>query len=182
MPRAIAAFLTILFLSAPVSSNERFPNGSFHVINTAGFVQANGERHSIRRDLDVGVAEIQRVSDNRLQIHVNGVKIELFPVENGLAALEWDTRGTNLLHGADLQALMNAPDRSQIPVWGADVDWPDSSFARLVLFPLGTNAYAGFLISQPPGKTVVRQMEFRQIFGPSNRPLSPARSHMTRKN
>ena len=174
MIRLFAAFLTFLFLTASVFSEEQFLSGKYQVINTAGFLETSNERRPLERDRSVGIAEIRQVTDNRLQIGINGTKLNLFPIENGLAALEWDSTGTGLLHRTDLQALLKTSDRSKIPAWGADIAWPGIETARMVLFPLRTNAYAGFLISQPHGNTIVRQMEFRQVFGPTNRPRMPS--------
>jgi hypothetical protein len=167
--RILVIFYALLLLATPVQAND-LPVGKFKVLNTAGFVQEHGIRKPLERDSKTGMAEIVHEQDNSLIVTIGGTDIQLFPMENGLAALEWNASDTTLLHGIDIEALNNKTKRNEIPAWGAELPWQNMGKVQLALLPLGETAYTGFLISHPKDKTVVRQMEFRQVFGPANRP------------
>jgi len=176
MLRILTILLVALFFTAPVHAGSEFPLGEFQVINSAGFLQHDGIRQELETDRAVGTASLTSEPDGTLSVTINGSTLHLFPLENGLASLEWDAEETFLLRSADIEAFLGGRAADDIPAWGADLVWPGSGDVRLVLFPLGGQAYTGFLISHPDGKTVVRQMEFRQIFGPGNRPQLSANS------
>ncbi|TYC64191.1 hypothetical protein FMN50_01695 [Rhodobacterales bacterium] len=175
MTRLVAAILTIFAFSASLHAEEAFPVGTFpagifHVANTAGFTQHNGIREDLAIDDGMGTAFIQVLDDGTLTVEINGARIRLFRVKDGLTALEWDASDTTLLHEIDIEALIREEGLTDIPVWGADVDWPGSDKVRLVLLPLGPTSVTGFLISHLQDTVVVRQMEFRKVFGPEGRP------------
>ncbi|MEM9632633.1 MAG: hypothetical protein AAGA50_14980 [Pseudomonadota bacterium] len=182
MLRTFSVFLLFITISFQVSAGGYPQSGRFEVINSDGFVQQNGTRTRLKADRDTGIASIEHASGDSLLLGINGSSIRLFPIENGLAALEWNSGGTTLLHDADILALLDTEDPSNVAVWGADLAWPGTIGTQLVLFTLRPNAYAGFLISETKSKTIVRQMEFRQIFGPANRPQASARSNLASKN
>lgn len=178
--RTLATILALVFLSMPLQAGNRLPVGEFQVINSAGFVQEDGNREPLATDRGVGAARISRDADS-LIVEINGSAIRLFVLENGLASLEWDAEDTALLHSRDIQAFNRGKAPDEIPAWGAELIWPGSGSVQMVLLPLGTSAYTGFLISHPQDRTVVRQMEFRQVFGPANRPQLSASSGDTAK-
>ncbi|MBN9670889.1 hypothetical protein [Roseibium aggregatum] len=175
--QAIAGLIAIFCLTTPLRAESNFPLGTFQVVNSAGFVEENGIRQPLELDQNAGVATIGRENDGTLLLEINNTQIGLFPVANGLDALSWDAEATALLHDVDIQALLGESDRAEIPVWGARVDWPGNGTVEIVLLPLGIDALTGFVISHPGEKTVVRQMEFRQTFGPANRPEFSHPSH-----
>lgn len=170
MFKFIAAVVAFLASAVPLHAEVPFPLGTFQVVNTAGFIQKNGERTQLPADEKTGTATLSDLGDGKLALDINGARIVLFPVKNGLAALEWDAQGTALLHDIDIQALIRENDRHEIPVWGAKLDWPQEGSVEMVLLPLGDDAVTGFLVSHPKDLTVVRQMEFHQVFGPEGRP------------
>ncbi|WP_157738777.1 hypothetical protein [Labrenzia sp. VG12] len=170
MSKLLAMIFMVFCLAAPLRAEEIVPAGTYRVVNTEGFSQKDGVRTALERDHTVGTAIIAPQGDNSLLLEINGSALRLFPLERGLAGLEWNAEDTALLHGKDIQALLDKASREEVPAWGADIAWPRHGQVQLVLFPLGERALTGFLISRPGSKTVVRQMEFRQVFGPSNRP------------
>lgn len=165
--------LVVLCLAAPVAAADSLAYGSFKAINTGGFVQSGETRKPLDQDTGVGTARIEPSDTGGLTLTVNGALIELFRLEGGLAALEWDAGGTVLLHSIDIQALFGKGEAADVPAWGAALEWPGMGPVQFVVLPLGATAYTGFLISRPGNSTVVRQMEFRKIIGPSNRPARP---------
>ena len=170
MSKLLAAFFMFLFLTGPLWAEKLLPSGTYQVVNTEGFTQTDGVRTALERDLTIGTALIAPQSDNSLLMEINGSGLRLFPLEKGLAGLEWNSDGTALLHSVDIQALLDKASRDDVPAWGADIVWPGQGQVQLVLLPLGGKSLTGFLISHPGSSTVVRQMEFRQVFGPANRP------------
>lgn|GEM_PF-1808001 len=170
MSRTITSLLVFFLLVLPSEAAGDAPLGLFKVVNTAGFVEQDGARQPLKGDMDEGIAQIERDLAGSLRLDINGTDFRLFPVERGLAALVWDSGGTDLLHGIDIQALFGTRNPADVPAWGANLDWPGSGTVQLVLLPLDEKAYAGFLISHPGGRIVVRQMEFRQSYGHFDRP------------
>lgn len=170
MFKLLATLTFLICLAQPLTAETDAPQGAFKVVNTEGFVQENGMRTPLPVDTASATVSIVHQEDGGLSLTINGTLIELFALENGLAALQWNADGTSLLHAIDIQAFQDKSDRKDVPAWGADLVWPGVGKAQLVLLPLGANAYTGFLISRPGNRTVVRQMEFRKAFGPANRP------------
>jgi hypothetical protein len=168
----VSLFIFVLFV-LPLEAAGDVPLGIFKVVNTEGFVQQNGVRKPLQGDMSEGTALIEQASDESLNVEINGAKLRLFPLEQGMAALAWDANGTDLLHGVDVLALFGKEKSADVPAWGANLDWPGSGTVQLVLLPLGETAYAGFLVSHPGDKTVVRQMEFRRAYGHFDRPGVP---------
>ena len=173
MTRHIAAILAILCTIVTANAETEFPEGEFQVINTAAFKQQEGVRTPLNTGSRTGNAEIEIRTDGSFELGINGTRIVLFPFETGLAGLAWDAQGSSLMEEMDIEALNPARSRGDIPVWGAELAWPGLGLTRMVVMPLGPAAYSGILISFPENRTVVRQMEFRQVFGPLNRPGSP---------
>lgn len=163
----------LVLLAGPVQAAGTPPLGGFKVVNTGGFVQTGETRSPLEADVAIVTARIEPSENDGLTVLINGVEIRLFRLEQGLGALEWNAGGTALLHSADILALFGTSDEAEVPAWGANLDWPGAGPVQMILLPLGETAYTGFLISRPGKKTVVRQMEFRQVFGPSNRPSGP---------
>ncbi|PVB60933.1 hypothetical protein [Labrenzia sp. 011] len=179
MLRRVAVFLAFVFLSAPIQAANDYPLGEFRVINSSGFVETDGVRRDLPADRTVAIASIARDSDDSVIVAINGSTIRLHPLKNGLAALEWNARGTAMLHKSDIVSLLEERAPAQIPVWGAELAWPALGPVQMVLLPFGFSAYTGFLISHPDNRTVVREMEFRQVFGPAGRPQFSANSNGT---
>ncbi|POF31490.1 hypothetical protein [Roseibium marinum] len=178
MLRLFAAFLAVVFFAVPLQAGNDYPVGEFRVINSTGFVEMDGIRQELETDRTVATARIARDPDDSVTVMINGSTIRLHPLKNGLASVEWNARGTAMLHKADIQALMNDRAPGEIPAWGAELVWPDLGPVQMVLLPFGFTAYTGFLVSHPGKKTVVREMEFQQVFGPTDRPRLSANSHV----
>ncbi|MCK7612158.1 hypothetical protein [Roseibium sediminicola] len=174
MFKLLATLFFLICLTPPLMAAAEAPHGAFKVVNTEGFVQEDGRRTPLPVDTAIATVSIVHQENGGLSLTVNGTQIDLFPLENGLAALQWNADGTSLLHAVDIQAFQDKANSKDVPAWGADLAWPGMGMVRLVLLPLGANAYTGFLISHPGSKTVVRQMEFRKAFGPANRPAPGA--------
>ncbi|MBG6158427.1 hypothetical protein IWQ52_004096 [Labrenzia sp. EL_159] len=172
MARHIATILAFLFLVIPTSAQPELPVGQFRIINTAAFMELDGTRTAIDTGLRGGTVDIGFPADGSLILTLGGTRIELFPLEAGLAGLAWDADGTSLLRWSDIEAMNPSWSPRDIPSWGAELAWPGLGLARLVMMPFGNSGYSGLLISYPGNRTVVRQMEFRQVFGPQNRPNS----------
>ncbi|KZM48585.1 hypothetical protein [Labrenzia sp. OB1] len=177
MPRLFAAFLAVVLLAAPLQAGNDHPVGEFRVINSSGFVEKDGVREELQTDRTVAIARISRDTDDSIIVEINGSTIRLHTLKDGLAALDWNARGTAMLHKADIQALMNDRAPADIPAWGSELDWPGLGPVQMVLLPFGLSAYTGFLVSYPGDKTVVREMVFQQVFGPVDRPRVSANSH-----
>lgn len=161
--------LCLMVLSG-LKAQETLPMGKFRTMNTDGFVEHNGVRTPLKRDTSVGSAIITPEETGDLMLDINGTEIRLFKLPKGLATLTWDAENSTLLEGIDIQALSNGKSADEVPAWGANVAWPGQGNVQIVILPLGPSANTGFLVSKPGEKTVVRQMEFRKVFGPSNRP------------
>ncbi|WP_299481793.1 hypothetical protein [uncultured Roseibium sp.] len=170
MKNLVAALLIFITVAWPAAADQRLPGGEFRIVNTTGFIEKDGHRTQLPTDTDMGQVNVDHRFDGTVSLSINDTEVLLYPVEAGLAGLSWNADETNVLHGTDFQALNGTPAPESIPVWGADLAWPGLGLARLVFLPQDSAAYAGFLISYPEGKTVVRQMEFRKVFGPRNRP------------
>ncbi|MES0809188.1 hypothetical protein ABLO27_06890 [Roseibium sp. SCPC15] len=181
MLRTLTVFLFSIFLSIHVSTANAVQSGKYKVINTDGFVQHEGKRTKLETERKSGLATVEVAPDDSLLLQINGSTIRLFPIENGLAAVKWNSQGSTLLHDTDILALIEVDDPSNVAAWGADLAWPDTIRTQLVLFTLSSDALAGFLVSETKGKTIVRQMEFRQVFGPSNRPHTSTHSNVASK-
>lgn len=170
LSKLFATLLFLICLAPPLHAETDLLKGAFKVVNTEGFVQENGARTPLPVDTAIATVQIGHGDDGGLSLTVKGTRIDLFGIESGLAALQWNADGTSLLHAIDIQALQDKAKSEDVPAWGAELDWPGIGKAQLVLLPLGSDAYTGFLISRPGDRTVVRQMEFRKAFGPANRP------------
>lgn len=164
--------LFVFLLLAPYSlAGENNPLGSFKIINSGGFLERNGKREILTEDFETRDIELAKTGAGDLLLTINETDIALYEIENGLASLTWNAGKSGLLHHKDILDLSGYSAAEDVPAWGANVFWPGLGQVQLVLLPLGTNAYTGFLISHPGNNTVVRQMELRSVDGPPNRPV-----------
>nr|WP_319382438.1 hypothetical protein [uncultured Roseibium sp.] len=170
MKRLAALFLVLTITLGSVPACAEQAEGAFSMVNTAAFSEQDSQRTSLDLERESAQVTIDFQREDRLGLTIGGTKIALHPVSGGLAGLTWDPQGASLLHESDVKALNDPRNPEEVPAWGADLAWPGLGVARLVLIPLGADAYVGFLISHPQGRKVVRQMEFRQIPGPRDRP------------
>lgn len=170
MKRLAAFFLVLTITLGSVPARAEWAEGAFSMVNTAAFSERNGQRTSLDLERQSAEATIDFQTGDRLGLTIGGTKIVLYPVSGGLAGLTWNPQGVSLLHEKDIKALNHPLMPGEVPAWGADMAWPGLGVARLVLVPLGADAYVGFLISHPQDKKVVRQMEFRRVPGPRDRP------------
>ena len=168
--RLLLSLVLIWMLSGSALADTLQPLGTFHVINTAGFIERDGNRVPLASDLETGELTLQKNAVGNLVLTIRETDIELFKVENGLAGLTWNSGNSSLLEAADILDLSHHTLPERVQVWGADVIWPGQGDVQLVLLPLGENAYSGFIISHPGNSTVMRQMELRKVSGPPNRP------------
>lgn len=168
--RILLHLFALLALTVSLQAGEVLPLGKFKVINSAGFVERGGKRQPLGVDLQTADVTLRSSEAGSLLLTINGSEIVLYEIENGLAALTWNSGNSSVLGSADILDLSALKSAKDVPAWGANVDWPTLGTVHLVLLPLRQNAYTGFLISHPGRTTVVRQMEFRKVFGPLNRP------------
>lgn len=170
MTRFAAALLVLAITLGSALARTGFAEGMFSMVNTAAFAEVNGNRTPLGLEQASAEVTIAFYSEDRLILTIGQTDIVLFPVTSGLSGLTWDPQGTGVLHESDVEALNLSQVGENVPAWGADLAWPGLGVARLVLLPLGSDAYAGFLISHPNDTKVVRQMEFRRVLGPRDRP------------
>ncbi|MEP2705933.1 MAG: hypothetical protein ABJQ71_10475 [Roseibium sp.] len=170
MLRALCSFLALFILTTGLHAQDKLPLGKFELLNTDGFVEQDGVRTPLKRDPGTASAVLSPSGSEDIMLEINGSEIVLYKLPNGLATLTWDSSNSSLLHGIDIEALSDGKPAEDIPAWGANVAWPGLGNAQIVILPLGDNASTGFLVSKPGPKTVVRQMEFRKVFGPKGRP------------
>ncbi|MET1410802.1 hypothetical protein ABVF61_00945 [Roseibium sp. HPY-6] len=170
MKNLVVALFACVILAWPAAADQLLPGGEFQIVNTTGFIEKDGRRTPLPADTGTAKVDVTHRANGTLSLRIGETEALLYPVEAGLAGLTWNADDTNVLHGTDFQALNGSQPLETIPVWGADLAWPGLGLARLVVMPHGPEGYAGFLISYPEGKTVVRQMELQQVFGPLNRP------------
>ncbi|WP_417688879.1 hypothetical protein [Roseibium sp.] len=151
-------------------SKETLALGDFKIVNTGGFVEENGQRRPMAVDDAMGTVDLA-ISDDKsgMTLEINGSRIELFALENGLASFRWDADETNLLHQEDILDVSGKESLEQVHAWAAEIDWPDMGNVTMVLFNYSQKSYGGFLISKPEGRTIVRQMEFHRLTGPRHR-------------
>ncbi|MEP3047598.1 MAG: hypothetical protein ABJL55_11690 [Roseibium sp.] len=182
--RAFCPFLALFLLSTGLCAQDILPFGKFELLNTAGFVEQGGVRTPLKRDSETGSALLSPSGSEDIMLEINGTEIILYKLPNGLATLTWDASNSSLLHGIDIEAMRDGKPAEDIPAWGANVAWPGIGNVQIVILPLSENANTGFLVSKPGSKTVVRQMEFRKVFGPKGRPgtFPGARSHLPPMN
>lgn len=121
-------------------------------------------------DTETGTVSVRQNGSDDLLLSINGSDLKLYRIDNGLAALAWNSDGSFLLDYADILDLSTKLSAEDIPAWGAEIFWPGLGKVRMVILPLRENAYTGFLISRPSGNLIVRQMELRKLTGPLNRP------------
>jgi len=176
-PKLLTVFLMFFCLTGLLRAQEHTPGGRFQAVNTQGFFERDGERIALKQDFTVGTVELEAQEDTSVLLTINGTEIRLFRLENGLAELKWNAAETALLHDTDIQALFYTAETNNVPAWGAEIAWPGQGRVQMVLLPLGAEAWTGFLISHPGSGTVVRQMEFRKVFGPANRPFAGSRNN-----
>ena len=171
----ITWLLVYFALITAVHAQSEIPLGKFRLLNTDGFIEQGGIRTPLNSDPTTATVELTEGNDDTLNLLINGADLVLFKLPDGLATLTWDAHNSTLLQGIDLQALSNGKPAKDIPAWGANVAWPGLGEVQIVILPLSDNANTGFLVSHPDNRTVVRQMEFRKIFGPKGRPATSSR-------
>ncbi|SMP33610.1 hypothetical protein SAMN06265374_3784 [Roseibium denhamense] len=168
----------MLVLFVPIFAAEAMDGdlrlGTFHMTNTAAFSEREGLRQPLPLGLKSRRVHLSAHDQNSITLTTQDTEFTLFRLENGLENISWDASNTDLLHVPDVLALSPQTTLADVPAWGATIAWPGLGETEMVLIDLGSGRYLGFLISQPAGATVVRQMEFRQLFGPTNRPASPS--------
>ncbi|MEO0976667.1 MAG: hypothetical protein AAFY24_05395 [Pseudomonadota bacterium] len=170
MTRLAVALLVLAITLGSALARAGFAEGMFSMVNTAAFSEVNGNRTPLGLERASADVTIAFHPGDKLVLTIGQTDLALFPVTSGLSGLTWDPQGTGFLHESDIEALNLSQVRENVPAWGADLAWPGLGVARLVLLPLGSDAYAGFLISYPNDAKVVRQMEFRRVAGPRDRP------------
>jgi len=165
--RGISGLLFFIALVAPALAADL---GLYQVVNSAGLIKSSSGIVSMNADLEIGQVRLSTdKNDSELALNINGSKIVLYELQKGLAALDWTFDGALLLRRDDILALSGKEVLENVETWGASLDWPDLGKATMVLFRIQKQAFAGFLISTPEGKTIVRQMEFHPAAGPSKR-------------
>lgn len=169
MTRLATALLVLAITLGSALARAEFAEGVFSMVNTAAFSEVDGTRTPLGLERTSAEVAMAFHSEGRLKLTVGEAEIVLFPITAGLNGLAWDAQGTGLLHESDVEALNLSQMPENVPAWGADLAWPGLGAARLVMLPIGTDAYVGFLISNPNDRKIVRQMEFRRIFGPKGR-------------
>lgn len=170
LTRLATTLLVLVITLWSATARAQFAEGVFSMVNTAAFSELNGTRSALGLERKSAEVTIVFLPEDRLGITIGETDIVLFPITSGLGGLTWNPKGTGLLHESDVEALSLPETTENVPAWGADLAWPGLGVARLVLIPLDSDAYIGFLISHPKDRKVVRQMEFRQISGPRDRP------------
>jgi len=168
--RALRAGLVaaVLLAAGPGLSLDLGPH---RIVNTGGFV-AGADGTVVPLPQDLGTADLTlHLSDDAtvLTLDIAGTRVALFRRPDGLASIDWTPRAGVVIHRDDLLALAGKTRLEEVDTWGAEIDWPASGPATLVLFDVANAAYAGFLVSRPGGKTVVRQMELHRHIGPRRR-------------
>lgn len=170
MTRLATAFLVLAITLGSALARAETAEGVFSMVNTAAFSEVNGTRTPLVLERMSAEVTMAFQSEDRLKLKIGEAELVLFPITSGLKGLTWDPQGAGLLHESDVEALNSSQMPENVPAWGADLAWPGLGVAQLVLLPLGSDAYLGFLISHPNDRKVVRQMEFRRISGPKDRP------------
>lgn len=159
--------LSCLILAGPAGAGDL---GFYQVVNSAGMIKENAGVSTMGTDMDSAQVQFSLAKeDKELTLNINGSSIVLFKLDKGLAALDWSFDGAPLLQREDVLALSGAGTLTEVDTWGASLDWPNLGKATMVLFRVNDVSFAGFLISTPGEKTVVRQMEFHPVSGPRKR-------------
>ena len=168
-------FGTTLIVGASTSGSRASTSegyGEYTVINTGGFVEKDGVRSLIDPEPDIAhvlLSPLGEQSENVL-VEINGTRIEVHALKNGLASFYWDPEDTHLVHRKDILDLSGKDSLEQVPAWGSRVVWPKLGTVTFVLFRFDKGTYGGFLVSKPgKDRTIVRQMEFHKASGPRHR-------------
>ncbi|WP_153768661.1 hypothetical protein [Labrenzia sp. CE80] len=178
MFRPLSALLALVLLAMTTGLSPAWSEapwlaasmGNFKIVNTGGFVEKNGIRNPLAIDTAMGTVKLSRApGTSDILLEIGGSRTELFSMEKGLANFVWDPTDTNLLHDKDILDLASKSSLEDVIAWAARIDWPGIGKVTLVLFNYDAGSYGGFLVSNPPEKTVVRQMEFHQLHGPRHR-------------
>ena len=174
MPRRLAALFAaaalLLGSGLHVAAEDLFPDlialGPYQVVNTAGFTtDADGERENLPTDLRSVEVLLDLTRDRTVMVlTLETMRLTLPRLWNGLAAVDWGGSGAITLRREDILTLTGKKALEDVDTFGARIDWPGIGPATLVLFEAGGGSFAGFLVSKPGGRTIVRQMEAHRYF------------------
>ncbi|WP_439530421.1 hypothetical protein [Pannonibacter sp.] len=174
MPRRLAAFFvaavllvgTGLRVGAEEHTSDLIALGPYQVVNTAGFAtDADGQREDLPTDLRSVEVLLDLTRDRTVMVLTfETMRLTLPRLWNGLAAVDWGSSGAITLRREDILTLTGKETLEQVDTFGARIDWPGVGPATLVMFEAGGSSFAGFLISKPGGRTIVRQMEAHRYF------------------
>ncbi|MCY1705957.1 hypothetical protein [Pannonibacter sp. SL95] len=166
----VCGLLLLLLAAAPVAAETPVPNvitlGPYQFVNTAGFsTDAAGKRTEMPTDLG-SVEVFVDMTPNRdtLILGFESMRLQLQRLPKGLAALDWSSSSTITLRREDILTLTGKATLEAVETFATRLDWPGIGPATLVMFEAGGGSFAGFLISKPGGRTVVRQMEAHRYF------------------
>ena len=166
----VCGLLLLLLAAAPVAAETPVPNvitlGPYQFVNTAGFsTDAAGKRTEMPTDLG-SVEVFVDMTPNRdtLILGFESMRLQLQRLPKGLAALDWSSSSTITLRREDILTLAGKATLEAVETFATRLDWPGIGPATLVMFEAGGGSFAGFLISKPGGRTVVRQMEAHRYF------------------
>ena len=166
----VCGLLLLLLAAAPGAAETPVPNvitlGPYQFVNTAGFsTDAAGKRTEMPTDLG-SVEVFVDMTPNRdtLILGFESMRLQLQRLPKGLAALDWSSSSTITLRREDILTLTGKATLEAVETFATRLDWPGIGPATLVMFEAGGGSFAGFLISKPGGRTVVRQMEAHRYF------------------
>ncbi|NBN63737.1 hypothetical protein GWI72_03790 [Microvirga tunisiensis] len=175
--RLVLAMLLLVTLPATASrSEDLIALGPYQLVNTAGFTTAaDGQRTEMGTDLGTVEVLVDLTRDgSAMVLTFDQVRLTLPRLPQGLAAVDWGGSESITLRRDDILTLTGKTRLEDVDTFGARIAWPQVGEAMLVLFEAGGSSYAGFLVSRPDGRTVVRQMEAHRYF--ASRPRA-ARGH-----
>ncbi|WP_106755313.1 hypothetical protein [Pannonibacter carbonis] len=174
MPRRLAALFVAAVLLMGAGSSARADDqtsdlialGPYQMVNTAGFTtDANGQREDLPTDLRSVEVLLDLTRDRTVMVLTfETMRLPLPRLWNGLAAVDWGGSNAITLRREDILTLTGKDTLEDVDTYGAKIDWPDVGPATLVLFEAGGSSFAGFIISKPGGRTIVRQMEAHRYF------------------
>lgn len=168
--RSVLGLLLLLIAAAPVAAQTSDPKiltlGPYQFVNTAGFsTDAEGKRTEMPTDLGSVEVFVDMTSDRKtLILGFENMRLPLERLAKGLAAVDWSSSSSITLRREDILTLTGRETLEAVETFATRLDWPGIGPATLVMFEAGGGSFAGFLISKPGGRTVVRQMEAHRYF------------------
>lgn len=166
----VCGLLLLLLAAAPVAAETPVPNvitlGPYQFVNTAGFsTEADGKQTEMPTDLGSVEVFVDMTPDRgTLILGFESMRLQLPRLPKGLAALDWSSSSSITLRRDDILTLTGRESLEAVETFATQLDWPGIGPATLVMFEAGGGSFAGFLISKPGGRTVVRQMEAHRYF------------------